>query len=76
MSTDAIPEALTDELLAEAVARRGQSPLAGREAQSAFRALYDRHARRLLAFLAVSSSRNYVAVRLVSCATCIRLRNA
>src|SRR5262245_16221395 len=52
MSTDAIPEALTDEHLAAAVARRAESPHAAREAQAAFRALYDRHARRLLAFLA------------------------
>jgi RNA polymerase sigma-70 factor (ECF subfamily) len=50
MSTDVTTE--DDEALAAAVARRDQAPAARREAQIAFRALYDRHARRLLAFLA------------------------
>jgi RNA polymerase sigma-70 factor (ECF subfamily) len=43
----------TDELLAAAVARRDDTaPTVRQGAQDAFRTLYDRHARRLLAFLA------------------------
>lgn len=41
-----------DDELAAACARRDESPHARRLAEDAFRALYDRHARRLLAFLA------------------------
>jgi RNA polymerase sigma-70 factor (ECF subfamily) len=43
--------ATTDEELAAACARRADSALARRQAEDAFRTLYDRHARRLLAFL-------------------------
>ncbi|MGL6097677.1 MAG: RNA polymerase sigma factor [Fimbriiglobus sp.] len=43
--------ATTDEELAVACARRAESPLARRYAEDAFRTLYERHARRLLAFL-------------------------
>jgi RNA polymerase sigma-70 factor (ECF subfamily) len=42
----------TDEALAGRAARRDASPAARADAQDAFRELYDRHARRLLAFLA------------------------
>ncbi|HJZ58997.1 MAG TPA: sigma-70 family RNA polymerase sigma factor [Gemmataceae bacterium] len=48
MSTDA----LTDEALAGTVARRNESAAALHVAQAACRELYDRHARKLLAFLA------------------------
>jgi RNA polymerase sigma factor (sigma-70 family) len=41
----------TDEALADRVARRDDSPAARSDAQDAFHDLYDRHARRLLAFL-------------------------
>jgi RNA polymerase sigma factor (sigma-70 family) len=41
----------TDEELAATCARRDDSPLHRRLAETAFHALYDRHARRLLAFL-------------------------
>jgi RNA polymerase sigma factor (sigma-70 family) len=47
-----ITDTTTDEALAAAVAGRDAGPAARREAETAFRALYDRHARRLLAFLA------------------------
>jgi RNA polymerase sigma factor (sigma-70 family) len=40
-----------DDELAAACARRGESPHARHQAEAAFRTLYDRHARRLLAFL-------------------------
>ena len=42
---------IPDDELAATCARRGESPHARRLAESAFRTLYDRHARRLLAFL-------------------------
>src|SRR5262245_23358240 len=41
-----------DDELAAACARRDESPHARRVAEAAFRTLYDRHARRLIAFLA------------------------
>jgi RNA polymerase sigma factor (sigma-70 family) len=41
-----------DDELAAACARRDESPRARRVAEAAFRTLYDRHARRLIAFLA------------------------
>jgi RNA polymerase sigma-70 factor (ECF subfamily) len=43
--------ALTDDELAAVIARRDASPHHRARAEAAFRALYDRHARRLLAFL-------------------------
>ncbi|MFO0847045.1 MAG: RNA polymerase sigma factor [Gemmataceae bacterium] len=49
MSTDTI--AIPDDELAAVCGRRDASALARRQAEDAFRALYDRHARRLLAFL-------------------------
>jgi len=42
---------LPDDELAAACARRDESPLKRRSAENAFRILYDRHAKRLLAFL-------------------------
>jgi RNA polymerase sigma-70 factor (ECF subfamily) len=41
-----------DDELAAVCARRGESPRARRLAEAAFRTLYDRHAKRLIAFLA------------------------
>lgn len=49
---------LTDEQLAEQVALREESAERDRAAQEAFRVLYDRHARLLLAFLATRVPRN------------------
>jgi RNA polymerase sigma factor (sigma-70 family) len=42
---------ITDDELAATIARRDQSPRYWRRAEDAFRVLYDRHAKRLLAFL-------------------------
>src|SRR5438552_16567913 len=49
MATDAVT--IPDDELAAVCARRDESAHARRQAEAAFRALYDRHARRLLAFL-------------------------
>jgi RNA polymerase sigma factor (sigma-70 family) len=48
---NAISDQTSDEELAEACVNRNDSAEARRLAESAFRALYDRHAKRLLAFL-------------------------
>lgn len=42
---------ISDDELVAACARRDESPHARRQAEAAFRTLYDRHAKRLLAFL-------------------------
>lgn len=47
----AITDDTTDEDLTAACARRGDSPRSRQHAEVAFRTLYDRHARRLIAFL-------------------------
>jgi RNA polymerase sigma-70 factor (ECF subfamily) len=52
MNTDAVTATSTDEHLAATVGRRDESPAARRASEAAFRDLYERHARRLLAFLA------------------------
>lgn len=49
--TNPNPAESTDEELAAACARRGESPHLRRLAETAFEILYDRHAKRLLAFL-------------------------
>ncbi len=49
MTSDTIE--IPDEELAAVCARRGESALARRQGEAAFHTLYDRHAKRLLAFL-------------------------
>lgn len=58
MAGTSIVAPVSDEDLAERIARRDESPRAAREAREACTLLYERHARRLLAFLATRLPRH------------------